>query len=332
MPAEPEPIPHNRWLIRPEYADAVLDVLGSRHVGQGIEVELLEDEMAKRFRPGGACAVVSSGTAAIYLALQSLGLGMVKIPTYACSALANAVELLGHLPRIGIVDCDSVTLNSPAADVFVHTYGVPGYNRTDPILGWVEDFTHAPGAVVLGRTSQPCGSIGTLSVISFGATKPLGVGQGGAVLGPTKAIEEIRDIRDYDGSKHPCAFNWQLGDVYAAMVHARLRFLDEENQWRATTALRYDDAKCQHVASPRVWYRYVIRVSDWREAQKHFDRYGVETINPLRPEELIHRRFLSVGSFPNAEAAAETTLSLPIWPGMTEGQVERVAQALEELK
>lgn len=310
-----ETIPHNRWFLRPEYADAVLDVLGSRHVGQGREVALLEEELAARFRPGGECAVVSSGTAALYFA--TAGMQAVSIPAYACSSLYRAVRMHGIKPTI--VD------EGEFSTIGVHTFGAPSR-----AMMLIEDFTHAPGANVDGK---PCGSHGmTFSVISFGATKPLGVGMGGAILGDAALIREIRAQRDYDTAESGFAFNFQLGDVYAAMVRSRLRRLDEENAWRRWAADLYLKARRpieRWVAEGSAWYRYVIAVDDWREAQEWFDARDIATINPLRPEELLSRRF-GWAAMPVAEALSHRSLSVPIWPGMGDEQVERVAEALSE--
>ena len=126
VPKAADLIPHNRWLNRPEYEAAVLRVLHSGHVAQGPEVEAFERELAERFRPGEACAVVSSGTAALYLAMKALHLkssGRISVPTYSCSALYYAVTLVGQI--VQLADCEEPTFCSPRADIFCHTYGIP---------------------------------------------------------------------------------------------------------------------------------------------------------------------------------------------------------------
>ena len=311
-------------------------MLRSGHVAQGLEIAAFEQELAARFRPGEAAACVSSGTAALRLATRVLfeGLGDIGIfmSTYACAALCHASRPF----RVRPIDISPATLNAlRSCDIETHTYGVP----TNVCHASIEDFTHAPGANLDGRS---CGSLGSLSVISFGATKPLGIGAGGAVLGPADAIAEIKDRRDYDKPGLRERFNWQMSDLHAAIGRERLKLLDEENQWRDDTARFYGVSLGGDFSPPfdfplrsegRVFYRYVIRVPDWRQAQAHFAAGGIETINPLMPEELIHRRLgLSPSGFPNAEAVSETTLSLPIWPGMTDEQVRRVGGTLAELR
>ena len=80
-------------------------------------------------------------------------------------------------------------------------------------------------------------------------------------------------------------------------------------------------------------YRFVMRVPDPMAAKVHFAKAGVETINPLETWELIHRQVgLDPVGFPDSEAAASSTLSLPVWPGMTKGDEDQVMRALERLE
>ena len=331
-------IPHNRVCLTSDDERAVMAVLRSGWIGPGREVEAFEEELAARFRPGGAAACVSSGTAAIRLAVMIL-FGREpdrerSISTYSCSALYHALN--GHVPlgtywNVKVKDCDA-TLCASDASVVVHTYGVPCSVADDAI----SDFTHAPDASLDGTT---CGSMGALSVISFGATKPLGCGSGGAVLGPPDLIAEIKDRRDYDGKRELRErFNYAWSDAGAALGRSRLKRLDEENRRRSKIAMIYDAARGAKVwdgepAETRIWYRYVIRVPDPQAAIAHFAAHGVEAINPLEPWELLHRQLsLDPKDFPNAEDAAAHTVSLPIWPGMSDEQVNQVAQALETME
>lgn len=320
-------IPHNRF--KPRYGDgwAIRDVVNSGQIGQGPHVEAFEDELVERFRPGGAAACVSSGTAALRLAVIALGLEEVTLPTYACTALYHAVN--DGVSRVKFVDCAPWTLCSRAASVVVHTYGNPG-----AVLGPVEDFTHAVGGSYDGHV---CGSMGQASVISFGATKPLGAGVGGAVLGEAALIEAIRDMRDYDGKRElRTRFNWQLGDMTAALGRRRLARLDEENDWRKATAERYAEV-CRangidiYASAASTFYRFVIRVPDVEKARQNFAGHGIETLCPLERWELLHVQVGTFSDYPNAEDAARHALSLPIWPGMAEADVACVVEALKGL-
>lgn len=321
-------IPHNRVCLRREDGYAVEGVVRSGQIGQGPHVAFFEDELAERFRPGGEAVCVSSGTAALRLASYVCDSALWTVSTYACVALFHALS--DNQTVVEPIDCRADTLDAPAADVVVHTYGVPCPVAPDRI----EDFTHAPGATVDGK---PCGSMGALSVISFGATKPLGCGVGGAALGPRDLIETIRDMRDYDGKREFRArFNWQASEFAAALGRRRLARLDEENAWRREVGERYAEAcRANGIAMyggpGSTFYRFVIRVPDTEKARAHFAAHGVETICPLERWELLHVQLGQEGEFPNAEDAAVHALSLPIWPGMQESEVARVVEALKEL-
>lgn len=337
-------IPHNRYNSHPDDEGSALRVLRSGCVGQGPEVRELEQEIARRF-PGRDCAVVSSGSAALCLAVSVLGGEPdegeyidVRYPDYACSAIGQAVHMAGA--SAVLVDVDPTTLNrfdqsSRGVEIFVHTYGVPAPIPRGKVI---EDITHAIGAGV--------GREGAMAVCSMGPTKLLSSPGGGFVLGRRDAIREVRDRRDYDGQWR--GFNFQMSDVHAAVARQRLRRLDDCLAERADTAALYDLARprairfqAEDIGFPemhpcdRSWYRYVIFVEDWRKAQSHFAGRGVETINPLEPRELPHWRAFGEGSdakFPGATYAAEHTLSLPIWPGMGKDSVRIVADALSDLE
>ena len=314
-------IPHNRWHPRPEYLTAAQRVISSGHVGPGPEVEALERELAERFRRGDDCAVVSSGTAALYLAIRVLGLARVRMSTYNCTALLHAAQMAGADVELCDIDPDSLNASRPVS-LSVDTYGMPA------ATGTVHDFTWSPGANYRERTT---GSLGDASVISFAATKPLGVGMGGAVLGSKELIAEIRDIRDYDGKRslRP-RFNFSLGDVSAAMVRCRLSLLNEENEWRFEVATRYGQFS---KLGQNGRYVFLVHPDELSIARGHFESLGIEVINPLEPWELLHNQlWLDPTRFPTAERASRETLSLPIWVGMTEEEVSRVCRALETLE
>ena len=323
-------IPHNKVCLTAEDEHAVARVVESGQIGQGRNVFFFEDELAERFRPGGAAVCVSSGTAALMLAIDALRLGEVTLPTYACIALYHAAIAAGDVRRVRFVDCAPTTLCSGRTSAVVHTYGSPCNAIGSP----VEDFTHAPGGEY---SDKRCGSMGKLSVISFGATKPLGCGGGGAVLGPEDLIEQIRDQRDYDGKREfGRRFNWEMSEFHAAIGRNRLKRLDAENAWRRETAHRYtevcrDNGVPDYASADSTFYRLVIKVPDTGRAKAWFAARGVETIVPLEPWELIHSQLGIADHFPAAEDAAAHALSLPIWPGMEPKDVDDAVAALRQI-
>lgn len=320
-------IPHNKLVLTIEDRAAVDRVLASGHVAQGLEVQALERELTERFRPNGDCVVVSSGTAALYLAMDHLTpMPEFKMTTYTCSAALHAAEMSCQ-GQPTLLDVEESTLHASGADLTEHTYGL-----IDRTLSLIEDFTHAP---VPGKV----GTFGSMSVVSFGATKPLSAGAGGAVLGPKDVIEEIRDKRDYDGKPtHRERFNWQLSDVHATLCRQKLLRLDQDNARRREIAERYFACFSQVVSfAPReCHYRFTIasntgspsadEMISWMESR------GVQCICPLTTRELLHRRLgMEPRNFPVAERVAKSVMSIPIWTGMSEEQVQQVCRAIFEM-
>ena len=244
------------------------------------------------------------------------------ISTYTCSAVFYAALLDERWSTLS--DIDPVTLHPITRHLSEHTYGVID-TRPAPI----EDFTHSP--------LPPAGSIGRLSVISFGATKPLAAGAGGAVLGPKDAIEDIRDRRDYDGKRDLRErFNFQMSDLHAALGRTKLKRLDSDRARRAEIAERYLKALRPVAYTPRgFWYRFPIMAERGLSAQQLIlvlAGYGIQAIAPVEPWELLHRKLGHAFSrYSNAEMIASRAVSLPVWPGMSEAEIGQVCSALEKL-
>jgi perosamine synthetase len=342
-------IPHNRYVTTDEDRAAVARVLDSGHVAQGPEVEALERELEERF--GRPAAVVSSGTAALYLALKVSGVWSgecVLIPTYACTALYHAVRMTGASVELGDVRPDTFnpdpafkTRHRPNATIYVHTYGVPGpVPQGDRVIS---DVTHALGASYDG---VPVTMMGDLAVASLGPTKLLACPGAGVVFGSEDRIARVKDLRDYDGKAVlKERGNWQTSDLHAAIARARLARFDADMDRRRMAACSYGLSanepaqRSSIVRASRSWYRYVIGVSDpghmdpWVKAQRQFAAAGVETINPLRPDELLHRQLGEDRKrFPAAERVAHHTLSLPCYPSLKDEEVSRVCDVLGRLE
>src|SRR5262249_21339243 len=221
-------IPHSRPTLDETDAERVAAVVRRGWVAAGPAVAAFERELARR--PGGEAAVaVSSGSAALELALRAVGVGAgdeVLIPTYVCDALHHAVTRTGATPVL--VDADPATSSLSAADtrtrltprtraiVVPHAFGLAADLSPFSALGIpvIEDCAQTVGAQLDGR---PVGSLGSLAVCSFYATKLLTTGEGGAVAGPAALLASVRDARDYDehDDLRP-RFNAKLSDLAAA--------------------------------------------------------------------------------------------------------------------
>jgi perosamine synthetase len=316
-------------------------------VAAGPEVAAFERELARRLGTEAAVAV-SSGSAALELALRALGVGAgdeVLIPTYVCDALHHAVSRTGATPVL--VDADRATLSLAAADararltprtraiVVPHAFGLAADLSPFAALGVpvIEDCAQTVGAQLDGR---PVGSLGTLAVCSFYATKLLTTGEGGAVAGPAALLASVRDARDYDERDDLAPrFNAKLSDLAAALGRSQLARFDAFVARRRAIAARYRERlrgiRCAMPVEggPRhVYHRFVIEVERPPDAvQASLAARGVAARRPVyRPA----HRALGLAGFPEADRLWGRALSLPCYPTLTDGEVDAVASALRE--
>ena len=340
-------IPHNRPWITAEDRAAVDAVLASGWIAQGPAVAALEAAFVGLHGGGAACAL-SSGTAALALALQGLEIGpgmAVALPTYACSALLNAVHWVGAQAVVVDVTADAFVLDpqalpAAAAVIAVHTYGAPA-----PIAAYragggkvIEDCCQALGGSAAGR---PLGEEGDAAVYSFYATKIISGGYGGLVWSRDEAcIERVCDIRQFDGREtYVPRFNFQLGDMQAALVLSQFARLDAIRARRAQLARRFAEAlpagfgvQAGLPAPGRMAYRFVAIAPDraTRDAlQAHMAAQDIACIVPLERFELLHRYLgLDPAAYPVAERLVDTTLSLPLYPALGDADADQVCEAL----
>lgn len=326
---------------------AVARVVRSGQVAQGPEVAAFELELARRLGVE-AVAAVSSGSAALELALRALGIGPgheVIIPTYACDALHHAVRRCRAEPVLA--DADPVTLSLDPEDalrrrtrrtgavIVPHAFGL----AVDPSpfraleVPVVEDCAQALGVRVDGRE---VGSLGDLAVCSFYATKLLTTGEGGAVAGSAALVARVRDGREYDEREDLGErFNYKLTDLQAALGRSQLRRLEEFLVRRRRVAARY---RARLGGLPldlppegpggHAYHRFVVVLDRPVDALiVHLARRGVVARRPVfRP---LHRA-LGLTGYPVADRLWARALSLPCYPSLTESEVDRVAAALGE--
>jgi len=343
-------IPHSRPFLGLEEEAAVVAVIRSGQLAAGERVAAFERGVAGRVGVGQAVAV-SSGTAALHLALVALGAGPgdeVAFPTYVCSALFQAVRYVGAAPLL--IDVDPETFNLDVRDlrrrvtrrtravILPHMFGLPADAEAVRAVGLpvIEDCAMSLGATMGGR---PAGAWGDLSVFSFYATKVIACGEGGMVATRDEGLAaRVRDARDYDGRGDAAMrFNYKLSDLHAAVGEAQLGRLDAFIARRREVAGRYSaalsGASChlpRHDAG-HIFFRYVVRVSGDLEGRlAAFERVGVAARRPVFCP--IHRMpGLDEKAFPGAEGAHRSALSLPLYPALSEEEAETVVRAAREI-
>jgi len=340
-------IPHSRPTVGAQDAERVARVVLGGQLAQGPEVAAFERELAARLGVEAAVAV-SSGSAALELALRALGAGPgdeVVIPTYACDALHHAVTRCGATPVLADADPETLSLSledtkrrlGPRTRCLVvpHAFGlaadVPAFAALGPPV--IEDCAQTLAARLGDRA---VGGLGRLAVCSFYATKLVAAGEGGAVAGAAGLLGAVRDARDYDGRDdlRP-RFNYKLTDLQAALARGQLERLDAFVARRRAVAARYrarlHGAPCRlppEAGDRHVYHRFVVAVDRPLDAViARLERGGVAARRPVfRP---LHRA-LGLPGYPEAERLWARSLSLPCYPSLTDADVDAVAAALRE--
>jgi dTDP-4-amino-4,6-dideoxygalactose transaminase len=353
--------------LRDEILAAITRVCDSQRFIMGPEVEALERELAAYLQVPEAIAV-SSGTDALLAALMVLGIGPgdeVVTSTFSFFATAGCVARVGATPVL--VDIDPATFNLDPSAVLaaltsrtraivpVHLYGLCA--DMDPItelarqrgIPVIEDAAQAIGATYKGRQA---GAIGTFGCFSFFPSKNLGAfGDGGLVTTHDPMLaKEVRLVRNHGAE--PKYFhkrvgaNFRLDALQAAVLRVKLPHLARWTALRQANAARYDALMPEAGLADRVtlpsvpsdcghiFNQYVIRVPDRDRVRAFLSERGIGTEIyypvPFHLQEcfasLGHRR----GDFPHAEAAADTTLALPIYGELTADQQAAVVSALAD--
>ena len=342
-------ITHSKIVLDEEDIDGVTDVLSSGLLVQGKAASSLEEELASFIGVRHAVAV-SSGTAALHLALICLGIGHgseVIIPSYVCTALLNAVHYVRATPVL--VDIDPYTYNISAgqiekaiskktgAIVVPHMFGLPA--DIDEILSLgvpvIEDCAQSAGARFRG---QYTGSLGRISIFSLYATKMLCAGEGGLILSDDPdLIARARDLRDYDEKEtYTIRYNYKLTDIQAALGKSQLKKLPSFIEKRRKIAGLYNDG-LEHVVSripsvpegsEHIYYRYVITVDDPTRFMGKMQEKGIVCRRPIfKP---LHR-YLNLPGYAVTDQVWSNGVSIPIYPSLTEIDADRIMDAIKTI-
>ena len=346
---------------RDELDAAVARVLASGRFVLGDEVAGFERELPAALGAAGPAIGVASGTDAIELALRGLGVGPgdevvtqanTCVPTVAAIARSGATPVLCDAdPETAMIDPGSLEAAvgpRTKAAVPVHLYGQVGpveeVARIAEAAGaaMVEDCAQALGASCDGRAA---GSFGDAAAFSFYPTKNLAaLGDGGAVLASDPEVaQRVRMLRVYGGGKdggHPLAgVNSRLDELQAAVLRARLPKVAERGERRRAIAAHYLDALADSAAAPlrvlpdreHAWHLFAVRAPDRERFRARLRDRGVGTL--VHYDHAIHQlqAFAALGAGPvpleGAETLAREVVSLPLYPELSDAEVEYVASS-----
>jgi dTDP-4-amino-4,6-dideoxygalactose transaminase len=309
------------------------------------------------------CVGFNSGTSALHVAMLLLDVGpgdeVITTP-YTFVATSWAISYVGAKPVY--VDIDDTTFNldpklieraitpRTKAVMPVHLYGHPF--DLDPILAickkhklpLVEDTAQAHGAKYKGKI---VGAFGDISCFSFYPGKNLGAcGEGGALLtnNPTFATR-ARSLREHGSTVRyyhdEVGYNYRMEGFQGAVLGVKLKHLEKWTSERRRVAKRYTELlagtplQLPHEAgyAQSAWHLFVVRHSRRDDLKKHLEANGIGCALhypvPLHLQKCYANLGHKPGDFPVAEKVARECLSLPIYPELTDAQIQRVAEVIK---
>jgi dTDP-4-amino-4,6-dideoxygalactose transaminase len=364
-------VPHNNLrleydLLRDEIREALDRVCLSSAFVLGPEVESFEREFAS-FCGVKHCVALNSGTSALHLGLLALGVGpgdeVITTPNSFIAA-AEAISYCGAVPVFADIDPRTANLDPECAEraitpktktiLPVHLYGRPaGMDAFRSIaqshnLKLLEDSAQAHAARYRGRRT---GGLGHAAAFSFYPTKNLAAsGEAGALTTDDDRIAEFARSARTHGQTGRYAhafigFNYRMEGFQGAILRIKLKRLEEWTARRQAIAARYRRELALQSANieipvddPRdesAYHLFVVYVPDPAATANLLAQRGIETAvhypTPLHLQPAYAHLGYGRGSFPHAERACQRVLSIPVFPGLTDEQVQHVAGSLREI-
>jgi perosamine synthetase len=330
-------------------AEAVAEVLESGQLTMGPKVEEFERGLAAACGTEHA-VVVSSGTAALHLAVLALGIGPgdeVLVPAYTFPATANVVALVGAKPVLIDVDPETMNLDPAKVEVSARTKAIIAVDlfgrpmRVEQLLDGVTVLEDAAGALGARRHGRRCGSLGSLACLSFHPRKIVTTGEGGAVTTDDAELAiAIRRMRHHGIEPHGdfdithAGLNYRLSDILCAVGIPQLARLDELLEARTRIAAGYTERLRDVVETPTVdegdvhgWQAYVIQVDGAAQVIAALRGQRIEAqVGTYALHQLAAYR--DQGEFTGASQVFDRAVALPFHTRLTESDLDRVSEAL----
>lgn len=355
---------HNE--IREELDAAYNRVISSSYFIQGKECQLFEEEYAS-FCEAKYCVGVANGLDAIYLILRAMGIGEgdeVIVPSNTFIATALAVSNVGARPIFvePVLDNYNIDVNrivdkitsKTKAIIAVHLQGRAadmdeiGRIANEYGLRVIEDAAQAHGTKYKGRR---VGSLSDAAAFSFYPGKNLGaLGDGGCVVTDDKELaDRVRVLGNYGSDykyHHICrGVNSRLDEMQAAFLRVKLLYLDKCNEYRKAVAARYQEGiKNPLIILPpqndmifdHTYHVFVIRCKKRGELENYLTENGIGTVKhypiPIHMQEAYSNLNIPQGSLPIAEEISRTVLSIPMYYGITNEEVNYIIDKINQFK
>lgn len=352
--------------IRKELDEAYKRVMDRSYFIQGPECEVFERAFAK-YCEADYCVGVATGLDAIYLILRAMEIGAgdeVIVPSNTYIATALAVSYTGATPvfvepvienyNIDVTKIEEKITNKTKAIIAVHLQGrAADMDAVNEIakkhkLKVIEDSAQAHGARYKGHR---VGTLSDAAAFSFYPGKNLGaLGDGGCIVTNNKELaDKVRALGNYgsDYKYHHIykGTNSRLDEMQAAFLAAKLPHLDKWNEERRRIAKRYlDEIKNPLITLPvgssdeyeHIYHVFVIRCDRRDELEKYLAEQGIGTVKhypiPMHMQECYKDMNIAEGSLPIAEEISRTVLSIPMYYGMDEEQIDFVIACINKFR
>ena len=345
-----------------EYKEAALRVLNSGWYILGKETEAFEKEFAE-YLGANYCVGLNSGLDALILAVRALGIGegdevIVPANTYIATVLGitenKATPVFIEPDEFYNLDAEkleSKITSKTKAIIVVHLYGqaanmskIKEFSESHNLF-LIEDCAQSHSAKFNGNVTGTWGDIGCFS---FYPTKNLGAfGDAGAVIVKDKNLaEKFRALRNYGSlvkyQNEFCGVNSRLDEMQAALLRVKLSHLNELIDERRKLKDKYlNGIKNPEIILPKVregsehvWHLFVIRTEQRNKLQNYLEDNGIHTQihYPIPPHLQKCYEFLDYkkGDFPISEKYAGQVLSLPLYNGMTDEEIQYVINTINK--
>ena len=341
-------VPHSRPWVEGVDRLAVDDALREGMIARGSRVQAFENSIADYLGAAGGVAC-TSGTAALVLALKALDVRAgdeVILPTYVCWNVLAAICSVNAIPRFCDVDQTGVITLDTVRDVIsirtraiiaVHIFGHPCDIPSLEALGLpiIEDACQAFGLEVNGKRA---GVAGTVSILSFHATKCMTTGEGGMlVTADPRWLDRARALLNSTNCENASSVG-SMSDIQAALGLAQLKRYSSFLERRAEMLRVYhqvgrllNGARPGYPTDARFLYRYTLHTErDFEQVRARFLARGVKVRRGV--DQLLHRRLgLDDQGFPSANRLFDRVVSLPFHPSLTIDEQAQVLRAAEEV-
>ncbi|MGG3799031.1 DegT/DnrJ/EryC1/StrS family aminotransferase [Metabacillus fastidiosus] len=351
--------------IENDFMEKVREVYKKNWFIKGEELEKFEREFAK-YCNADYCIGCGNGLDALYLILKGYGIGKgdeVLVPSNTFIATALAVTYAGAIPIFVEPDIETYNINpglmeqaisnNTKAIIAVHLYGQPAemeqINRIAKKynLKVIEDAAQAHGALYKGKK---VGSLGDAAAFSFYPGKNLGaLGDGGAIVTNDKELtHKVRALGNYGShEKYHHIYkgtNSRLDEIQAAFLRIKLTKLERYNSSRKMIANKFiEGINNSKIMLPvkkdnleHVWHLFVIRSPYRKELQQYLDSYGIGTSIhypiPIHLQKAYKDFGFNEGDYPIVEKISNEILSLPLWYGMKEREINYVVDIINSFK